>query len=359
MALGLCAVTALSGSAAGPLLQRAPIFRFHTDESWLNLHQFLYVLGRHEAGMADRTRRAVATAPAESEKGLTALSADEQKLWRDAVRSYGNGLSKQDAVFDKPLIDLAHTLVRVGGASALSGPNPNPEVSRMLVRVAPIYRRVWWPEHERANHAWATSANALLDKHGRAVLDRITRAYGMSWPGEGYPVHLSGYANWAGAFSTRGNLLIVSSLDSGNRGLVSLEVVFHEAMHQWDDDVEPILTRLANERQLRVRDWLSHALIFYTAGEAVRSVSSEHVPYAEANGIWQQPARQIFKPVFDEVWKPYLLGKGGNRDEVLAEILKRTSNLESGLPTALRRSLFQQLQWNRRHAAQPPAIDRH
>src|SRR5947209_9682740 len=38
-----------------------PIFRFESDEFWLNLHSFLYVLGRAEDKFADARREAVAT----------------------------------------------------------------------------------------------------------------------------------------------------------------------------------------------------------------------------------------------------------------------------------------------------------
>ena len=39
-----------------------PIFRFESDGFWLNLHHFLYVLGRAEAKIADAKREAVAGA---------------------------------------------------------------------------------------------------------------------------------------------------------------------------------------------------------------------------------------------------------------------------------------------------------
>jgi hypothetical protein len=318
-------LTCWAGFASRGSAQPAPIFRFHADEFWLNLHQFLYVLGRHEAGLPDRTRRATAGAPADQEKGFSAMSADEQKSWRASVSAYAKGPSRLDAVFDDPLIALAHAFVRAGSASALATREPDPDIAAALERVAPIYRRVWWPEHQRANHAWMQAAETLVARHGRAVLDLITRAYGLPWPASGYPVHVTAYTNWAGAFSTRGDLLLVSSLDPGNRDMYSLEVVFHEAMHQWDDEVERVLTREASRRQLRVPDWMSHALIFYTAGEAVRTVSSDHVPYAEANGIWKQRGRDVLKTAMDEIWKPYLLGKGGRRDDVLGELLKRTN----------------------------------
>jgi hypothetical protein len=78
------------------------IFVFHTDEVWQNLHQFLYVLGRHEAQMPDRTRRAQVNAPTESEAGLATLSPDEKRAWGEAITFYAQGLSKLDAVRDAP-----------------------------------------------------------------------------------------------------------------------------------------------------------------------------------------------------------------------------------------------------------------
>ena len=53
----------------------SPIFRFETDGFWLNLHHFLYVLGRVEAKMPDITRDAVAGAPADEAAGLKSLKA--------------------------------------------------------------------------------------------------------------------------------------------------------------------------------------------------------------------------------------------------------------------------------------------
>jgi hypothetical protein len=299
----------------------ATVFRFHTDELWLNLHQFLYVLGRHEAGTPDRTRRAVADAPRDAERGLTRLSPDEQQHWRAAVAAYAGGLSKQDAVFDEPLIDLALALVRARSGGLSSGKQDSTAVS-VLSSAAPAYRRGWWSDHRKGNEAWTAAIAPLLEAHGGAVLAFITRAYGMAWPSTGYPVHVTGYANWAGAFSTRGDLLVISSRDPGTRGLNALEIVFHEAMHQWDDEVERMLSAEANRQQVRVPPNLSHAMIFYTAGEAVRRVVPDHVPYAEANKMWQ-PGRNMaaFKPALDAAWKPYLDGSG-TREKAIAELVR-------------------------------------
>src|SRR4030095_3073439 len=64
------------------------IFAFHSDEFFLNLHHFLYVLGRAQNQTRDSQRAAVAKAPADQEQGLAGLSATEQTAWREAVAAY-------------------------------------------------------------------------------------------------------------------------------------------------------------------------------------------------------------------------------------------------------------------------------
>jgi hypothetical protein len=73
---------------------------------------------------------------------------------------------------------------------------------------------------------------------------------------------------------------------------------------------------------------LSHAMIFFTAGEAVRRVEPTHVPHAQAFEVWPKqlsgaslPALRL-KPLLEEIWKPYLDGLG-TRDEALAAFVTR------------------------------------
>src|SRR5439155_26194234 len=154
-----------------------------------------------------------------------------------------------------------------------------------------------------------------------------TRAYGMEWPGEGFAVHLSGYSNWACAYSTTGNLLVVSSLDRALRGLPGLETAFHEGLHQWDRQMNDLLFAEARRTGKRLPPNVSHGMIFFTAGEAVRRVAPDHVPYAEANGVWQRGFER-FKAPLDEVWKPYLDGKG-TRDDAITALVVRVGQEQS------------------------------
>jgi len=302
--------------ALATLAQPARIFVFE-QPFWVNLHHFLYVLGRNELRAPDRTRRAVADAPKEQDAGLATLSPAEQATWRAAVTAYGNGWSRKDAVFDSDLVALTHALVRAGDARrtlpALAGPPGLPGLdaatATILNSVAPIYRATWWPAHTRANADRITALETLIAQYGARVLAYITHAYQQPWPADGYPVNVSAYTNWAGAYSTDDRLLVVSSRDAGTTGLAGLETIFHESMHQWDGQVAATLTAAAERQHKTVPDLLSHAMIFYTAGAAVQSVAPDYTPYADANGIWQRGPGP-FKAPLDAAWKPYLDGRG-------------------------------------------------
>jgi hypothetical protein len=299
----------------------APIFNFHDDEFWLNLHHFLYVLGRAENKARDASRQAVVSAPAEQEQGLVKLSADQQSSWRQAVSSYAKELSKKDLIFDGPLAKLTNQLAGTGNAKSLKSAEIDAATVAILESAAPIYRKTWWPKHQRANKEWRVAVQQLVNQHGAAVLSFITNAYRMSWPTAGYAVHISGYTNWAGAYSTDNNLLVVSSLDVGNRGTSALETIFHEGMHQWDPQIDEALKSQAQLQNKPVPRSLSHALIFFTAGEAVHRQFKDYVPYAVTGGVWARGWTRL-QSTLDQVWKPYLDGNG-TRDEAFAELIKR------------------------------------
>jgi hypothetical protein len=285
-----------------------PIFRFETDGFWLNLHHFLYVLGRVEAKMPDITREAVAGAPADEAEGLKTLTDAERRAWREAVTVYAGGLSKLETVFDRALYDVTNALRRASPDRAASTLQIDVAVAGALDRAAPIYRKAWWTRHRDANRKWLQSAQEPLQKYGPQILAFVTRAYQEPWMTGGFPVNMSGWSNWSGAYSTYDSLLVIATLNPGNQGLHGFEIMFHEAMHQWDEEIDARLLKIARANKLKFNDLLSHAMIFYTTGEAMKAVVPTHVPYAEIAGIWKG-RMGFFKPALDAHWKPYLEGK--------------------------------------------------
>ncbi len=307
----------LTALALAASLAASPIFDFQTDGFWLNLHHFLYVLGRAEAWTRDASREAVRHAPEDAGRGAAALSADEQRIWRDAVAFYAAGPSRKDLVFDEPMPAITGALAAAGDAPALPRGAADAALVETLERAAPLYRKAWWPSHRRANRAWRGTVDALVEQHGATVLAFITKAFGQQWPANGFPVHLSAYSNWAGAYSTSGNLLVMSSLNADTQGLYGFETAFHEGMYQWDDALDAMLREASRRAGKPVAANLSHALIFFTAGEAVRRVVAGHTPYADYARVWDRGMSALRQPLID-AWKPYLDGRGSRADALAA-----------------------------------------
>src|SRR5262249_9503886 len=162
-------------------------------------------------------------APAAQEAGLAKLNEAEQQIWHDAVAAYAKGLSQKDLIFDDPLPAITKSLAKAGDVSSLSEAKIDPSVMSSLERAAPIYRRIWWPRPREANRVWQVTMQKLVEQNGATVLLFITKAYKLDWPATGFPVHVSAFSNWAGAYSTEGSLLVLSSLDGGTQGDYGLE----------------------------------------------------------------------------------------------------------------------------------------
>jgi hypothetical protein len=321
LVLVIAGVTFPSALAGAP----PPIFKFESDEFWLNLHKFLYVLGRAHNKYSDASREAVAKAPADAERGVASLTEADRQIWANAVKAYAEGLSRQDPIQSRDLALLEGRLADIDNARVVEGAKVDESLRAALEQAAPVYRKAWWPAHRAANRQWVSATQQLLKAQGPTVLQFITRAYQMAWPAGGYPVHAVAYASWAGAYSTDGNLLVVSSNPAaGTSGWGGLETVFHESIHQWDDAVAMLLDAQARPAGAQLPRNLSHAIVFFTAGEAVRRVApAGYVPYADSAGVWQRGMTNL-KAALQEVWLPYLNGRG-TRDEALAALVRSTA----------------------------------
>jgi hypothetical protein len=306
--------------AVAPRAQEPAMFSFRAG-FWLHLHHFLYVLGRADARLPDATRRAVEGAGPDQAAGLASAAPEEAAAWRRAVTAYASDLSRKDAVFDEPMWRVTAALAPLDEDAALPAADLPAEVKTALEEAAPIYRRIWWPEHGRRSRGFVDNLQTWLRLEGSVIQAFVTWAFDERWPAEGFRVEVSSYANWAGAYSTGDGLLVLSSRDPGVRDSQGLETLFHEAMHQWDEAMLDRLKEAAKRRnRARVPDGLLHALVFYTAGEAVKRTIPPHVPYAELNGLWKSGPLAAFKPVLDTRWRSRLRGDA-DLDEALEAVL--------------------------------------
>ena len=293
-------------SWSGQRMASAPALFSFRSGMWNNLHHFLYVLGRAKNGAPDMRREAVAGAPGDVE-GLSARPDAERASWEDAVRFYAAGLSTKDAVFDRDLVKVTQILTAAPDTSNLSGLGLDPQLIAALNRAAPVYRAVWWPRHARANHARRDELAALAEKHGAPLVKRLTTVLGTEWPSQPRLIDLAAYVNWAGAYSTDGGLIVLSSTSESHMGLWGLESLLHEAAHQWDEQFQRRLSAAAAKAGKPLPPQLSHAIIFHTCGELMRELFPDHVPSADKVGIWNRGMGQ-FKAALDRHWRPYLRG---------------------------------------------------
>ena len=275
---------------------------------WNNLHHFLYVLGRARNGVPDMRREAVAGAPGDVE-GLSARPDAERGAWDDAIRFYAAGLSTKDAVFDAEMVKVTQRLTAAPDSADLSGLGLDPQLVAVLKRVEPVYRAVWWPRHARANHARRDELLPLAEKHGPALVKRLTAVLGAEWPAQPRLIDLAAYVSWSGAYSTDGGLIVMATLSESNVGLWGLESMLHEAAHQWDEPFERRLSAVAAKTGKPLPPQLSHAIIFHTCGELMRELFPDHVPSADKVGIWNRGLGP-FKAPLDRHWRPYLKGIG-------------------------------------------------
>src|SRR5580704_12400551 len=96
-----------------------PLFTFRST-LWVNLHHFLYVLGRARNETRDSHRAAVVNAPADTQ-GFELLSAAERQAWQRALAYYQEKISPMDAVFDREMTAMTNALAAAEDASTLAG----------------------------------------------------------------------------------------------------------------------------------------------------------------------------------------------------------------------------------------------
>jgi hypothetical protein len=324
--LGLAVLAAFAGAAtagvpaapvatpaagADPAVVSAPPFELRSG-FWINLHHALY--GRSLSAEKGAEKGA---APAASDPLATALGPAERAAWEQALAYYRAEIGPHD-VFERAMQHVDYTLADLAGDASPRGAPLKPELAAALERAAPVYRQHGWPDQARANRFWIAVAAPMVRELGPRMMERLAAAYRVPWPGRPILVDVVSYANWAGGYTTLGdpNHTVITSVEPGYQGFAALEMLFHEASHTLLDGRNDPVTR-AVEREARAQKRaapsnLTHALIFYTAGEVARRTLAEagvrdYVPVAD-RGLWKRAWPTLKEPL-DRFWLPYLEGK--------------------------------------------------
>nr|NIP58359.1 hypothetical protein [Gemmatimonadota bacterium]NIR78762.1 hypothetical protein [Gemmatimonadota bacterium]NIT86455.1 hypothetical protein [Gemmatimonadota bacterium]NIU31251.1 hypothetical protein [Gemmatimonadota bacterium]NIU35961.1 hypothetical protein [Gemmatimonadota bacterium] len=270
----------------------------------------------------------------------SALDEEEARIWTGAVGAY-DATRRRSRLFDEGLLAVREWAAGIGPRDAI--PEDDRALADALEAALPLYRRHWWPEHDRMSRAWIRRVAPTVDELEEDVVPRLASAYGGEWPEEVIAVDVVAYPNPVGAYSTRGRVTI-SSVDPAIRMPQAVEIVFHEASHV--DSMEAPLRAAIREAFSTAGGeapgpfW--HDLIFFTVGDVLRSVLEERSEadyrhYGETSGVYARGARWREElPAFEEHWKPFLRSSSPEdpalrdraRREALVEMARRL--LEGG-----------------------------
>lgn len=316
------APAATPAPAADPAVS-APPFQLRSG-FWINLHHALYERSLASEKSAEKSAEKGATPPAD----LPDLSPEERAAWEQALAYYRAEIGPHD-VFERAMAHVDYTLADLADDASPGGAPLKPELAAALQRAAPVYRKHGWPAQERANRFWIAVAVPMIRELAPRMMERLAAAYRVPWPDRPILVDVVSYANWAGGYTTLGHPdhTVITSVEPSYQGFSALEMLFHEASHTLldgrNDPVTRAIEREAGAQKRAAPKNLTHAILFYTAGEVARRTLAEagvkdYVPVAD-RGLWKRAWPTLKEPL-DRFWLPYLDGKLGF-DQAIAGIV--------------------------------------
>ncbi|HXU31343.1 MAG TPA: hypothetical protein VN851_12255, partial [Thermoanaerobaculia bacterium] len=225
----------------------SPLFQFRTG-FWVSLHH-------HLRGEARRLPFSLKGKLAKN-PDPAALPAEERAAWESALAVYEKKMAPRDLLFDVEMVKIKNALADLGDAPDLSALRGRFDVEALdaLERAAPVYRKHLWPEHSRLAKEWIAGMAPLVERHGPAIAPRLAALYGAAWT-ESIPVEVLPEAGPVDAYTSANPTRIsISAQNPRLVGLPALEILFHEASHGWDGQLEHPLKEEAARRGVTIPD---------------------------------------------------------------------------------------------------------
>lgn len=278
---------------------------------WPNLHHTLYAAAW--ARRPHTNARPLAGPLPEPLDG--ALTADERAAWEAAIAYYDHQLADRDLLFDQEMTTVKERLSSAQGSLPETGLPPG--LHDVLLKAASVYRKYWWPAHDRANRAWIADVVPRVSMLAPEVTARLARLMLTPWFTRLVRVDVVWVGNVQGAYTSIGPdvHITVASGEPNDQQWAGAETIFHESSHAL---IAPVQERIdaaiktagkTNEKHARV---LWHVVLFWTVGEVVREALDErhtkYEPYLYSTGLFQRAWPELEKPVETE-WAPYVNGK--------------------------------------------------
>ena len=282
---------ALALTQGRPIGQADAFFSFHSN-AWLNLHHILWSRGEGAPLPPD-------------------MPEPERSAWAAGIAFYAPYSSRN--LFDDELIAIKEALRTAERRTSLDGLPIDSGVKTTLERLMPIYQKHWWPAHDRTNREWIDAVRPLIDRHGAALNQAITRAYDVTMPDNPVWVDVAVRAGSLGAYEAGPvTHVMISSVDSGYRQYKALEMLFHERSHAWGRVVARPIYAAAEALGVTVPPQLPHAVIFFTGGElTARELNAHGIEYTHFAHptIYTNMCGSDCEAKMAIHWAPYLEGK--------------------------------------------------
>lgn len=284
--------------------------RFHSD-ALMNLHHVLYAAAW--AQRPDRTRTLAGELPAPLDARLTG---EELATWAGAIGYYDKNIASRDLLRTRGMEPLKWALV--GGE--LTSDAVGPDLRGVLESAMPVYKRHFWPEHDRANRAWVRATTERLKQVAPEVIARLETLYGATWFSSPVRADVVWVGNRQGAYTTNGPPPH-ATISIEEREWRAVEIVFHEFSHVL---ILPIEQRLAHALGDALRDHrvLWHAVQFYLTGAAVHEVlKARGIAYTPFSTEMFDRAWPQYRKAIETNWPRYVHGETG-LDEAIAGTVK-------------------------------------
>lgn len=300
--LGCLILITFAAAASVGAERTAPYFAFH-NSFWMNLHQTLF----HEANLRKLPPEKRARFDPSSLPDAP-LSRGERDAWNTAVTYYTDKFAGRSQVFDDDLIGISAALT----ASSDSGDSPlvsaglSKEHVQVLREAAAVYRKYWWPAHEKSNQQWIAAIEPKVSAMQDKIIPRLESIFSSSWPSPlrddvTFWVDAIGYA-----YTVDQTTISSASTESG---MYTVELVFHEGAHTIVHELQKALSKACEEQKKDCGD-LWHAVQFYTLGELMSDEllkqNIDYTPYPVKYGVYQHQQWPKYLIIIEKDWKPYL-----------------------------------------------------
>jgi len=286
--------------------------RFHSS-FWVNLHMTLYAEAVRDLPPAPGVPRleAAPQAPLPGD-----LSSTDRAAWDAAVAYYKEHLARRDlrggenlSATQRARGDAADTLAETPAIAA--------DHRSHLLAAAPVYRRYWWPDHDRAIRAWIADVSGKLREVGPRPAQRQARLLESEWLAVPVRAEITFFGRAYTTLRREVTLTTMAAAAPNYAGWAGAEMMFHEMSHALTEPLEERIRREAMALGKRAPGDLWHVCMFYMTGEVWRSELAargvQYDPYLYATGLFDRAWKSLRAPIETHL-KPYVDGRVDARE---------------------------------------------